>query len=134
MRVLPPPSSVTLFPPSITVSALMAFSDVTVMVTGAAPQSNVITPPFASAASRAASVQLPGVPSPTTAFGADVSAAWMGSGHVGGGGLGAPPSPPVPLVLVPVLLVPVLLVLLVPPAPPVGPPLFPLPPPHDSAA
>ncbi len=44
--------------------------DVTARVTGAAPQLNVMTPPFSTAALSAAKVQLAGVPVPTTAVGA----------------------------------------------------------------
>ncbi len=52
-------------PPSITVLRLSTFSLVSKMVAGP-PQLNVIVPPPFSAAVKAASVQLPGVPSPTT--------------------------------------------------------------------
>jgi hypothetical protein len=47
--------------------------EVTVIVTGAAPQRNTIVPPPAAACCSAAAVQLPGVPSPTIAVGADTS-------------------------------------------------------------
>ena len=80
MRVVPPPLSVTLPPPSITVSCSMLCSDVTVMVIGAGPQSNVTTPPLASAAWSAPSVHPPGTPWPTTALGDDVSTGWIGAG------------------------------------------------------
>ena len=44
------------------------------MVTGAGPQLNVITPPAATAFTTAAEVQLAGVPLPTTWSGEDASA------------------------------------------------------------
>src|SRR5689334_10590460 len=93
MRVLPPPLSVTLPPPSITVSSLTSACFVTVMVMGASPQSKVITPPLAIAGSSADSVQLLGSPLPSTVVGLEVAAAWMGGVHVVGGGGGAPPVP-----------------------------------------
>jgi hypothetical protein len=46
---------------------------VTAIVTGSAPQSNVITPPLLTALASAANVQLSGVPVPTTVSGVDVS-------------------------------------------------------------
>ncbi len=48
------------------VFALMARRAVSVIVTGAAPQLNEIAPPPDNAATNAASVQLAGVPVPTT--------------------------------------------------------------------
>ena len=56
------------WPPSMIRSREISFSEVTTIVCGAAPQSKVmaVAPVFAMAASKAASVQLPGVPSPTT--------------------------------------------------------------------
>jgi hypothetical protein len=104
----------------MTVSCLIAFSEVTTIVIGAAPQSNVTTPPLASAVSSAASVQPSGAPLPTTAFDEVVSTAGIGSGHVGGGALTVPPVPvPVPVP--------------VPPPDPVVPAPSP-PPPHEIAA
>src|SRR4051794_41185288 len=94
MRVLPFPSSVTLPPPSSTVSTLMAFSEVTVIVAFDGPQSNVITPPLAMAASRAASLHPSGEPLPTTALGDELSAGLIGSWHVGGGTMDPPVPPP----------------------------------------
>ena len=58
MRVALPPLSVTSLPPSMVVSFVTGSSAVTVMVTGAVPQSNVTMPPAATAAARAVSVQL----------------------------------------------------------------------------
>jgi hypothetical protein len=65
---------------------------VTVMVAGSAPQSNVMVPPTVAAARSASSVQLPGVPSPTTWSGLDVATGAIAS-HVAGG---APPVPALP--------------------------------------
>ncbi|GAB2976885.1 hypothetical protein GCM10027184_28780 [Saccharothrix stipae] len=56
-----------------------------VMVTGAGPQSKVITPPAATAATTACDVQLAGVPLPITRVGRVVSTA------AASGGTGAPP-------------------------------------------
>src|SRR4051812_14038298 len=43
------------------------------MVSGLAPQANVMTPPLATAATNALAVQLAGVPLPTTVVGCDTS-------------------------------------------------------------
>jgi hypothetical protein len=51
-----------------------------VMVTGAGPQSKVISPPAATAATTAADVQLAGVPLPTTRSGLRVSTARASAG------------------------------------------------------
>jgi hypothetical protein len=72
---------------------------VTGIVTGAQPQLNVMTPPFATAASSAANVQLPAVPSPTTVVGFETSAGWPPAGtpavHAPGlPALGVVPQPP----------------------------------------
>ena len=89
MRVLPPPLSVTLPPPSITVSPslsapptlLMRICCVSVIVTGAAPQLKVMTPAPSGRRRRArAAVQLAAVPVPTTVVGVDTSAAWPSAG------------------------------------------------------
>src|SRR6185295_9787172 len=134
MRVLPPPLRVTLPPPSITVSTLTSCCLVTVMVTGAAPQSKVTTPPFASAAASAASVQSEAEPLPTTVVGVETSAGWIGSGHVSGGGLIVPPVPLPPPTLDPAPLP----VGLPAPLPVASEPPLPVPepalPPHDAAA
>ena len=66
MREAPPPLSVTVPPPSMVVSLATGTSEATVIVTGSGPQSKVITPPAATAARNAASVQLAAVPVPTT--------------------------------------------------------------------
>ena len=57
-----------------------------VIVTGAGPHANVMTPPCATASTTAADVQLAAVPSPTTRSGCDVSTACAS------GGTGAVPS------------------------------------------
>jgi hypothetical protein len=49
---------------------------VIVVVTGSGPQSNVMIPPAATAATTASDVQLAGVPEPTTRSGRDVSTGW----------------------------------------------------------
>nr|BFE78352.1 hypothetical protein GCM10020093_009530 [Planobispora longispora] len=46
---------------------------VSLMVTGPGPQEKVMTPPAATARTTAREVQLPGVPSPTTRVGREVS-------------------------------------------------------------
>jgi hypothetical protein len=46
-----------------------------VIVTGSAPQLNVVIPPAAAALTTAAEVQLPSVPVPMTRFGWEVSTA-----------------------------------------------------------
>src|SRR4051812_41725389 len=53
-----------------------------VIVTGAGPQSKVITPPAATAATTSADVQLSGVPLPTTRSGRLVSTARASAGTV----------------------------------------------------
>jgi hypothetical protein len=62
----PPPLSVTRPPPSRLVFTATVLVLVKVIVTGLAPQLKVMLPPAASATPRAASVQLPEVPVPTT--------------------------------------------------------------------
>jgi hypothetical protein len=93
MRTAPPPSIVILPPPSMTVSLPVGSSIVlvTVMVAGAAPQSNVTTPPAVSADESSASVHDEAVPVPTTVVGWLESAAPMGAVHtaLGGGTLPA---------------------------------------------
>src|SRR5579883_3145728 len=86
------PSSVTLFPPSMTMWMGAAepletggFSVLaTGMVTSSDPQSNVMMPPLMTAAFRASKVQLAAVPVPTTVVGLEVSASfiWLGTGSV----------------------------------------------------
>src|SRR5712675_621190 len=77
MRVVPPPLSVILLPPSMTSFvplSLKTFAvDVRTIVTGSGPQLKVMTPPFATAATNASPVQLDGVPVPTTVVGDDTS-------------------------------------------------------------
>jgi hypothetical protein len=67
IRVRPAPSSVTLPPPSSTISWLV-FTTLTVafIVTGREPQLKVMTPPSATAFTTPAEVQLAGVPCPIT--------------------------------------------------------------------
>jgi hypothetical protein len=83
MRRLPPPLSVTRPPPSSTTSPwslrTLAVAFIA-MVTGAGPQSKVITRPAATAVTTAADVQLAGVPLPTTRSGLPVSAALASAG------------------------------------------------------
>jgi hypothetical protein len=75
IRTAFPPSSVTLFPPSMTVFLFVGMFSVALigMVTAPLPQLKVITPPVATAAWSWLNVQLAGVPLPTT-VGLDVSA------------------------------------------------------------
>src|SRR5438105_1136372 len=89
IRVVLPPLNVTLSPPSMTVFLVMGTSDARVIVAGSLPQLNVTTPPVATAARNAESVQLAAVPLPTTVVGFEVSAGFAGesqSGFGGGGG------------------------------------------------
>src|SRR5262245_37326493 len=67
----PPPSSVILRPPSMTVFLFDGtFSvAVTLIVNGSAPQLNVMMPPAVTAVCSAENVQLAAVPVPTTAVG-----------------------------------------------------------------
>src|SRR5688572_7490417 len=91
MRCSPPPDSVTLPPPSITMSGPVSLNTFavrsSVMVTGSGPQSNVMVPPPATAATNASDVQLSGVPVPTIVVGTDVSTApaSAGTSHVPSG-------------------------------------------------
>src|SRR6476646_4080465 len=70
----PPPSSVILRPPSMTVFLVDGTFSVAVtrIVIGSGPQSNVMTPPAVTAVCSALNVQLAAVPVPTTAVGLDV--------------------------------------------------------------
>ena len=91
MRRWPAPLRVTLPPPSSTttgeVLTTLAVWVITI-VTGSGPQSNVITPPAATAATTASEVQLAGVPVPMTRSG---FAVLTGSAS---GGSGPPPGLP----------------------------------------
>src|SRR5436190_412081 len=71
IRTVPPPSSVTLRPPSMTVFLLMGrfIVAVTRIVMGSGPQLKVMTPPAATAVCSALNVQLAAVPVPMTAVG-----------------------------------------------------------------
>src|SRR6185436_10027129 len=93
MRVVPPPLSVTLLLPSMTSFvplSLKTFAvDVSTIVTGSGPQSNVMTPPSATAATNASPVQLAGVPVPTTVVGDDTF-----SGCASGGIVACPSAQP----------------------------------------
>jgi hypothetical protein len=73
IRVVPPPSSVTTPLPSRTVSCVTPFDDAIGIETGAAPQSEVITRPTASAFAKAVSLRLASVPVPTKTSGLLVS-------------------------------------------------------------
>jgi hypothetical protein len=55
---------------------------VTVIVTGSGPQSNVMTPPVATASTNRSPVQLSCVPVPTTVVGLDTSSARPSGGTV----------------------------------------------------
>ena len=81
---MPPPLKVTLLPPSITIFGPLSLKifavSVIVIVIGAAPQSKVMIPPCATAATKAAPVQLAGVPLPTTWVGFELSSAWASAG------------------------------------------------------
>src|SRR5262245_19216538 len=70
----PPPSSVILRPPSMTVFLFDGTLSVAVtrIVTGFAPQLNVMMPPGVTVACSAANVQLDAVPLPTIAVGFEV--------------------------------------------------------------
>src|SRR5688500_9628335 len=97
MRVFPPPLSVTLPPPSMTTGpvSLWTFASVVrTMVLGSGPQSNVMTPPFATAATNASPVQLSGEPLPTTVRGFAMlsAAASPGTAHLPSVHPGAGPS------------------------------------------
>lgn len=95
-------------PPSSTVSRVKTSWRWSGMVTGSGPQAKVRIPPppastAAATARSAASVQLPGVPSPTTAVGEETSRRVTGAGQVAGGaspsqGGTTGPWPPGPLV------------------------------------
>ena len=83
MRTLSPPLRVTLPPPSITVSGLslnILAVRFNVMVAGSDPQAKVITPPCATAATKASPVQLAALPLPTTVVGLDTSSGWASEG------------------------------------------------------
>src|SRR5512140_331108 len=114
MRVVPPPLSVILLPPSMTSLVPLSLNTfavwVSTIVAGSAPQSKVMMPPLATAATNASPVQLAGVPVPMTVVGFETSSgpASGGSGScpsglpAGGPDCGfvggtAPPSGSVPL-------------------------------------
>src|SRR4029453_5033645 len=84
MRRWPPPLRVTLPPPSITISGPVSLRilavAVSVIVTGAGPQSNVMIPPAATASTTAPEVQPAGLPSPITWSGCEVSTARASAG------------------------------------------------------
>src|SRR5262245_10899823 len=84
MRRWPPPLRVTLPPPSSTISGPVSLRilavAVSVMVIGFGPQSKVMIPPAATAATTAPEVQLAGLPSPMTRSGCDVSTARASAG------------------------------------------------------
>ena len=86
MRPVPPPLSATLLPPSMTSFvplSLKTFAvDVSTIVVGSAPQSNVMMPPCATAATNASPVQLSGVPLPITVVGDETSSGIASGGIV----------------------------------------------------
>jgi len=100
------------------------------MVTGFGPQLKVIIPPLATAATKAAEVQLAGVPVPTTVVGLATLAGWAKAGIVQLVALLCPPvliEPPdvvVPPLLFELLAADVPPVLIEPPAAVVPPQLF----------
>src|SRR2546423_15043286 len=83
MRRWPAPLRVTLPPPSSTTRELalrtLAVCFI-VIVTGAAPQLNVMIPPTAIADTSSSEVQLAGVPLPMIRFGWLVSTGWPSAG------------------------------------------------------
>ena len=96
MRVVPPPLRVTLLPPSMTSFVPLSLNtfavEVRTMVTGSGPQSKVMMPPSATAATNASPVQLSAVPFPMTVVGDETSSACPSagtsacpSGHPAGG-------------------------------------------------
>src|SRR3954469_24514996 len=103
------------------------------MVTGAVPQSKVMTPPLVTAVLSALNVQLPAVPVPMTDAGFETSAGWPAAGTPAlHDPLGFPavtvPLPPVPVVLLPPVALPPAPVVLLPPValPPVPVPPVPV--------
>src|SRR5262245_48801598 len=126
MRALPPPLNVTRPPPASTDSSVKTMVEVTVMVTGAAPQSKTMVPPAVAAARSAASVQLAAVPVPTTRSAFSVGASGRRSQTDGGEpplpAFPAEPDTPPPDELPPVAAVP---------PPEVSPPVARPPPPED---
>ena len=84
MRRWPPPLSVTLSPPSSTISGPVSLRilavAVSVMVTGLGPQLKVMIPPAATASTTAPEVQPAGLPSPMTRSGCEVSTARASAG------------------------------------------------------
>src|SRR5689334_18127890 len=95
MRDVLPPLSVTLPPPSSTVSFVNVICEVTVIVTGALPQLKTIVPPPVAACCSAAAVQLAAVPSPMTAVG-DETSYRAGASHTALGNPASPEPPPPP--------------------------------------
>jgi hypothetical protein len=73
---MPPPSSTIAGPLALRTFAVA----VIVIVTGSGPQSNVMIPPAATAATTAFDVQLAGVPDPITRVGREVSTARASAG------------------------------------------------------
>src|SRR5580700_1384561 len=82
IQIAPPPLSVTMPPPSMTIRSpwTMFAVCVIVIVTGSGPQLKVMTPPMATAWTTAAEVQLAAVPSPMTWSGWAVLTAWPAGG------------------------------------------------------
>src|SRR5262245_7199669 len=116
MRISPPPLRVTLLPPSMTSFVPLSLNtfavDVITIVTGSGPQSNVMIPPLATAATKASPVHPAGEPDPITVVGDDTSSAWPAgatvawpSGQPAGGPswgfVGPPPVDVPPPVVVP---------------------------------
>jgi hypothetical protein len=84
MRVLPPPLSVTLPWPSMTMSSLASLRTLagrsSVMVMGSGPQLKRMTPPRSTAAMKASPVQLAGLPLPTMLSAPRLSTGWPSRG------------------------------------------------------
>ena len=94
IRVRPPPLRVTSPSPSMTVSRAIVISELTSTITGRGPQRKTMFPPRATAATNTRSLQLSGVPVPTTLIGSvglAIISLMNGGGHtslVSGGAAG----------------------------------------------
>jgi hypothetical protein len=77
LRVTRPPPSITISGPVLLTTLAVASISIT---TGLEPQSKVMTPPWATAFTTAAEVQLAGVPLPMTMSGLAVSSARASGG------------------------------------------------------
>src|SRR5580765_7395008 len=86
MRLAPPPLSVIFPPPSMTTFGPLSLKTMpgveSWIVAGSDPHENVMTPPFATAATNASAVQLDAEPLPTTVVGLETSSACPAEGTV----------------------------------------------------